>query len=76
MSKTGFYTLGKHHGHDCFIDSQGNPFFSIGLNHTDETNLLYPYNIEIWKKKYGSHEKWLKDGVAADLKRFHFNTVG
>lgn len=76
MSKTGFYTLGKHHGRDCFIDSQGNPFFSIGLNHTDETNLLYPYNIGIWKKKYGSHGRWLKDGVAADLKKYHFNTVG
>ena len=76
MKEDKVFTLGKQHGHDCFIDSHGTPFFSIGINHTDETNLFYPYNFEIWQKKYGSHEKWLTDGVAADLRAFHFNTVG
>jgi len=76
MSKSGFYSIGRHHDHACFLDGGGTPFFSIGLNHTEETNLLYPYNFDIWQRKYGSRAKWLTDGVAADLKAYHFNTVG
>ncbi|MEZ5666114.1 MAG: agarase [Alphaproteobacteria bacterium] len=58
------------------VDPAGNGFISIGLNHADESNLKYPHNLEIWKRKYGSRERWIRDGLVRDLKDWGFNTIG
>ncbi|WP_331749116.1 hypothetical protein [Streptomyces chartreusis] len=59
-----------------FVDSAGERFFSRGLNHADETNLQYPSNIDIWRKRYGSRDAWITQGVVRDLRNWEFNTVG
>ena len=58
------------------VDPHGDPFFTVGLNHVDETNLKYPHNYEVWKQKYGSRRSWITDGVVADLGDWGFNTLG
>ena len=59
-----------------WFDPDGGGFITIGLNHCEETNLKYPHNIDIWRKKYGSRERWIKEGVVKDLKAWGFNTIG
>ncbi|WP_027684201.1 hypothetical protein [Rhizobium leguminosarum] len=73
----GFFRL-ERLGPDAwtFVDPDGNAFVSIGLNHGEETNLKYPHNIDIWRRKYGSREKWMREGFLADIKSWGFNTVG
>jgi hypothetical protein len=58
------------------VDPDGAPFLSLGINHADETNLQYPHNIDVWRRKYGSREAWIHDGVVADLRAWNFNTLG
>jgi hypothetical protein len=58
------------------VDPEGNPFLTLGVNHADETNLKYPRNIDVWRRKYGSRERWIQDGVVADLHDWGFNTLG
>jgi hypothetical protein len=76
IKKTGFFGIGKVDGRWSLIDPDGKPFYSIGLNHTDDTNLKYPYNIDIWQKKYGSRKNWIKNGLVPDMKKWGFNTIG
>ncbi|NMH98793.1 hypothetical protein [Pseudonocardia acidicola] len=57
------------------VDPGGNPFLTLGVNHADETNLKYPRNIGIRRRKYGSRESWIRDGVTADLHDRGFNTL-
>lgn len=59
----------------CFIDPDGKPFFSLALNHLDDTDLRYPHNVEIFERKYGSRQAWTK-GVVRDLQGLNFNTIG
>jgi len=73
---TGFFRLEHSNDRWWFVDPDGAPFISIGLNHLDETNLKYPHNIEIWRKRYGSRERWIEDAVVKDMKAWGFNTVG
>ena len=54
----------------------GTPFLSLGVNHADETNLKYPRNIDVWRRKYGSRDAWIRDGVVADLHDWGFTTLG
>ena len=49
---SGFFTLGKRNAHWWLISPQGEPFFSMGLNHIDPASLRYPENLDIWRKKY------------------------
>ncbi|MFM7014626.1 MAG: agarase [Actinomycetota bacterium] len=71
-----FFTVGQNErGAWRFIDPEGKPFVSLGVNHIDDSDLRYPHNVEVWEKKYGSREKWEK-GVIADLKDLNFNTIG
>lgn len=59
----------------CFIDPDGEPFFSLALNHLDDTDLRYPHNVEVFERKYGSRQAWTK-GVVRDLQGLNFNTIG
>lgn len=71
-----FFTVGQNErGAWSFIDSEGKPFVSLGVNHIDDSDLRYPHNVEVWDGKYGSREKW-EQGVIADLKDLNFNTIG
>ncbi len=58
------------------VDPDGNPFLTLGVTHVDETNLKCPRNIDVWRRKYGSRESWIRDGVVADLRDWGFNTLG
>ena len=58
------------------VDPDGNPFLSLGLNHTDETALKFPRNRDVWRERYGSRQSWIRDGVVADLRGWGFNTLG
>jgi hypothetical protein len=73
---TGYFRL--EHGPDRWwlVDPSGGAFISIGLNHLDETNLKYDHNINIWRSRYGSRERWIEEGVVKDLDRYGFNTIG
>ncbi|TWI59909.1 agarase [Halalkalibacter nanhaiisediminis] len=72
---TGFFRVEKADDRWWMVDPDGNAFVTIGVNHTDETNLKYEHNFDIWKEKYGSRENWLK-GLSKDLKDWGFNTIG
>ena len=58
------------------VDPAGQPCLTLGFNHADETNLKYPHNIDIFRRRYGSRDRWITDGVVADLRRWGFNTLG
>jgi len=73
---TGYFRVEKAADRWWLVDPDGGAFITVGLNHADESNLKYPHNAEVWKKKYGSREKWIRDGVVKDLKDWGFNTIG
>ena len=73
----GFFALGERNDHWWLITPDGEPFFTMGLNHIDPASLRYPENIDIWREKYGgSTIRWIKESVAPNLKDWGFNTVG
>jgi hypothetical protein len=75
-SKDKFFTVEQNkQGAWSFIDPKGEPFVSLGVNHIDDSDLRYPYNVDVWDKKYGSREKWER-GVVNDLQSLNFNTIG
>ncbi len=77
LNTEGFFTLGKVDGHVFFITPQGEPFFSLGLNHLDPASSRYPENLDMWEEKYnGSTIEWLKRSVKPNLKEWGFNTMG
>ena len=77
LEAEGFFTLDQADGKWWFIDPEGNPFFSLGLNHIDPASLRYPENIHIWEKKYhGSTTEWLEKSVKTNLEEWGFNTMG
>lgn len=72
-----FFTLARRRGRWWFITPEGEPFFSIALNHIDPSPLRYVANGDLWPRKYGnSMERWLKEAVAPDLRAWGFNSVG
>ncbi len=72
-----FFTLDNRKDHWWLITPEGNPFFSIGMNHIDPASIRYPENIHLWRDKYqGSTSKWLKKSVAKNLKEWGFNSIG
>lgn len=76
-SPAGFFTLGRRRDHWWLITPDGEPFFSVGLNHIDPASLRYPENLHIWREKYGgSTTRWIQESVAPNLERWGFNTVG
>ncbi|MHC4399600.1 MAG: agarase [Planctomycetota bacterium] len=73
----GWFTVGKRNGRWWLITPEGEPFFSIGLNHIDPATLRYPENVHIWREQYGgSMKRWLEEAVGPDLRSWGFNTVG
>ncbi|MBP8256993.1 MAG: hypothetical protein KAX37_06675 [Opitutaceae bacterium] len=73
----GHFTLAQRGDHWWFITPEGEPFFSIALNHIDPAPLRYLENGDLWTRKYGnSMERWLKQSVAPDLRAWGFNSVG
>lgn len=76
MNKTGYFNIQNKNGRLMLVDPEGKPFYTIGLNHTEEANLKHPRNIHIWEERYGSREKWIKNGVVEDMKKWGFNTIG
>ena len=66
FNPTGFFRTERASDRWGLVDPDGAAFISVGLNHADETNLKYPHNWDVWRKKYGSRESWIKDGVVKD----------
>ncbi|PRY41566.1 agarase [Umezawaea tangerina] len=58
------------------VDPEGARFISVGVTHADETNLMYPHNLDIWRRRYGGKQAWLRDGLEADLRAWGFTTIG
>lgn len=72
-----FFTVAQRDGRWRFVTPEGEPFFSIGLNHIDPSPLRYPAHADLWQRKYGnSMERWLKEAVRPDLDAWGFNSVG
>lgn len=77
---TGFFHVEKINGRFWFVDPEGNPFISKGVNHVNyrgdyAPSLGYsPYYRNIMEK-YGSIEKWVKE-TTSRLKNWKFNTIG
>lgn len=77
MNDTGFFTVSRRNGRWRFLDPEGQPFFSLGMNHIDSATLRYPENLHIWKEKYHNSQKlWLQEAVVPDLQDWGFNTIG
>jgi hypothetical protein len=72
----GFFGVRRDGDRWAFADPDGERFFSLGLNHADETNLKYLSNIEVWRARYGSRAAWITDGFTPDLRAWGFNTIG
>ena len=73
----GYFTIGRRKDHWWLITPDGEPFFSMGLNHIDPATLRYPENVDLWRERYrGSTIRWIKESVAPNLKAWGFNTVG
>lgn len=72
---TGFFHVAKIDDHWWLIDPEGRAFVSIALNHIDETDLKYPRNLDVWRRKYGSRERWIAAALD-DLDAWGFNTLG
>jgi hypothetical protein len=73
---TGVFGIMPQGGRWTFADPDGRPFFSLAVNHAEESNLKYPGNIGVWRRRYGSREAWIRDGVRRDLEAWGFNTIG
>lgn len=73
---TGYFRLQRASKRWWLVDPEGNGFITVGVNHADETNLKYPHNSGIWKRKYGSRGRWIRDGLVKDLRDWGFNTIG
>ena len=75
--KNGYFRLEQRQNHWWLITPNGDPFFSIGLNHIDPASMRYPENIHLWRDKYqGSTITWLKESVSKNLQSWGFNTIG
>jgi hypothetical protein len=76
-TQSDFFSIGKCAEHWWFITPDGQPFFSIGMNHIDSAALRYRESGSVWWEKYGNSEKrWIQEAVAPDLRKWGFNTIG
>jgi hypothetical protein len=72
-----FFRLARRAGRWWLLSPEGEPFFSIAMNHIDSATLRYAESVEIWRNKYGNSERrWLEEGVAPNLRRWGFNSAG
>jgi len=71
-----YFSLGQRGDRRFFVDPEGRPFWSLGMNHIDATTLRYPDSGDIWRTRFGnSMEAWLQH-VREDLLDWSFNSVG
>jgi hypothetical protein len=74
---TPFFTTARRDGRWWFMAPQGEPFFSVALNHIDPAALRLAENGAIWRDKYGnSMQRWLRESVRPNLLAWGFNAVG
>jgi hypothetical protein len=74
---SGFFKIRRFGKRWLLATPDGEPFFSIGLNHIDPATLRYAENIAIWRGKYGgSMKRWLTEAVRPDLQSWGFNSIG
>ena len=72
-----YFHLLKENDAWIFVNPEGNPFYSLALNHIDPASLMYAENRSIWRDKYDNNmARWLSQKVAPDLLAFGFNSVG
>jgi hypothetical protein len=64
------------HGRWSFISPANRRFLNIGIAHAEPSNLQYPHNIAIWRERYGSRERWIRDGLVRDLTDWGFTAIG
>lgn len=76
LAATGYFGLTQADGQWSFVDPDGHPFISVGVNHADSTNLRYAHNEKIWNERYGTQERWIREAVVPDLRSWGFNTIG
>ena len=71
------FGVGERAGHWWFLAPDGEPFWSIGMNHIDSAALRHAETVHIWRDKYGnSEQRWIRKAVAPDLRDWGFNTIG
>jgi len=69
------FRVARVDGRHRIVDPDGRRFVSIGVAHADPTNLQYPHNLDLWRERYGSVERWIHDGLVADLRAWNMNTI-
>jgi len=69
------FRIARVDGRPRFVDPDGRRFVSIGVAHADPTNLQYPHNLALWRARYGSVERWLAEGLVADLRAWNVTTI-
>ncbi|MFI1920468.1 agarase [Nocardia sp. NPDC020380] len=75
MTHNAAFRIQKNRARWTFVDPAGAQFVSVGVAHADETNLMYPHNLHLWRERYGSKEAWVRDGLETDLRAWGFNTI-
>ena len=72
-----FFTIKYANKHFWLKTPNGEPFFSLGLNHFDPASLRYPENIDIWRNQFGgSTLQWIEKSIVPNLQAWAFNTIG
>lgn len=72
----GYFRLRHDPDRWWLVSPEGRRFLSIGVAHAEPTNLWYPHNLDIWRRRYGTRERWITDGLGRDLRSWGFTTIG
>jgi hypothetical protein len=73
--RTGFFRLEKIDDRWWFIDPEGHPFLSLGINHIKVSVLQEDYNRHVFTEKHENATEFYRH-VFHDLKDWGFNTLG
>lgn len=72
----GFFRVRSLDDRWTLLSPAGRRFLNIGIAHAEPTNLQYPHNIEIWRGRYGTRERWIREGLVRDLAAWGFTAIG
>ena len=76
MSDNRFFTVDECADHWWFLTPDGEPFWSIGMNHIDSATIRYAESGNIWRDRYGNSERrFIQEGVVPDLEAWGFKNV-
>lgn len=76
MDGGGWFSV-RHTGERwTLVSPRDRRFLTIGIAHAEPTNLQYPHNIAVWRDRYGSRERWIRDGLVRDLTGWGFTAIG